>query len=206
MEYDSLHKVYWSKLNIPLREEAQQLLKGDQKIALGAFIKIREKSRNKYTEKKFLPYSEKTLSRIHAMLTEYGYPGEKLIGNSWWTSVNLSHHNSFSLEYTKKDTLYLNLRPLLLESVLKGELHPNEFAIIEDWRNAVLNQHGSSSYGFLGKIPDHSTQKKVNQNRDELGLRSIELRNELLDIENETGLNLYLPKGWQKGKIKVHNK
>ena len=205
-DYDSLRDIYMSQLNLPLRKEAHKMLKKDQKIALRAFLKISEKKRIKFALKKFKPYSEGVLIRLNKMLNEYGYPGEKLIGNSWWTSVNLSHHNSFDREYTLNDTLYLNLRPQLYRALERGQLHPKEFAIIEDWRNAAIHQHQSSLFGFLGKIPDESTLMAVNQNREKLGVRSIELRNKLLDIEKETGLNLYIPKGWQKGKITVANK
>ena len=205
-EYDSLRKVYVSNLNTPLRKEARELLKKDQKIVFKVFLRIGEKNKSKYALKKFAPYSEKTLARIDEILIQYGYPGEKLIGNSWWTAVNLGHHNGLSREYLLKDTLYLNLRPALLASVERGELHPKEFAAIDDWRHAVIHHHGKSRYGFLGKIPDDSELTFVNDNRENLGLRSIELRNKLLDIEKETGLNLYLPKDWQKGKINVENK
>lgn len=205
-DYDSLRKIYWSKLNIPLRKEAQEMLKNDQKLALRNFLTLGEKNQIKYAQKKFIPHSEEVLARLDKILTEHGYPGEKLIGNSWWASVNLSHHNSMYPEYTLKDTLYLNLRPKLEKALAKGELHPKEFAIMEDWRHAVIHHHEKSLYGFLGKIPDNSELAKVSQNRSELGLRSIELRNNLLEIEKELDLNLYLPKGWQKGKITVANR
>lgn len=205
-DYDSLREVYTTKLNIPLRKEVYEMLKEDQKIALRVFLTIGEKNKNKYSNKKFKPHSERVLKRLQEILTEQGYPGEKLIGNSWWTSVNLSHHNSFDPEYSRRDTLYANLKPKLENALSKGELHPKEYAIIEDWRNATLHNHASSLYGFLGKIPYNSELTKVNQNREELGLRSIALRNKLLDIEKELGLNLYLPKGWQKGKITVGSK
>lgn len=44
------------------------------------------------------------------------------------------------------------------------------------------------------------------KNRADIGLRSIELRNNLLDIEKETEMNLYHPKDWQKSRIMVANK
>lgn len=205
-DYDSLREVYKAKLKIELRKEAHEMLKGDQKIALKVFLIIGEKSKTKYASKKFKPYSEEVMTRLYAILDEHGYPGEKLIGNSWWTSVNLSHHNSFDREYTLKDTLYVNLRPKLEKALQKGELHPKDYAIMEDWRNATLTGHETSLYGFLGKIPDDSTLAKVNENRAKLGLKSIQLRNQLLTIEKESGLNLHLPKGWQKGEIVVNSK
>ncbi len=205
-EYDSIHKIYLSKLNSPLREEIREIYKNDQKIALRVFLRIGEKNRVKYAMKKFTPHSEKTLLRLAEILIEHGYPGEKLIGNNWWVSVSLVHHNSIYTEYTKKDTLYLNIRPELVKSIEKGELHPYKFALIEDWRHSVLYEHQLLSYGYLEEIPDEYTLQKNNENRKKMGIRSIELRNKLLDIEKETGLNLYIPKDWKKGRITVASK
>ena len=205
-EYDSLHLRYLSKLNKPLRIKAQELYKKDQKMALKALFRIGEKSQTKYAEKKFAPHSEEQLEHLNQILVEQGYPGEQLIGNSWWVSVILSHHNSISKEYNQNDTLYLNIRPRLIRAIEKGELHPYEFATIEDWRTAAMNNHDSTSYGFLGKMKNELMLEKANLNRNDIGLRSIALRNDLIEIEKTTGLNLYLPKGWQNGKITVADK
>lgn len=200
--YDSLHALYLSRLNTSLREQVRSMYKKDQKKAIGALFRIGEKSQTRYAERKFAPHSEKQLAQLKQILTEKAYPGEKITGNNWWVSVILSHHNSISQAYVQKDTLYSGLRPLLIKAIEKGELHPYEFATIEDWRCAALYEHQSTSYGFLGVITDSAALKKVNRNRAAIGLRSVELRNALIDIEQQTGLNLYLPKGWQKGKIR----
>ena len=97
------------------------------------------------------------------------------------------------------------LKPKLIDAIKKGELSPYTLATIEDWRTASLNGHNLTSYGFLGAIPNDSVFEIVNENRKEIGIRSVELRNNLLEIEKGTGLNLYLPKDWQKGKITVAN-
>ena len=88
----------------------------------------------------------------------------------------------------------------------QGEISPYELAQIEDWRIAGLHDHELTSYGFLGAIPDDTVLETVNKNRANIGLRSIDLRNELIDVENETGMDLHLPKGWQNGKITVANR
>ena len=118
----------------------------------------------------------------------------------------LSHHNSISVNYNGKDTIYAQLKPKLLNALKKGEISPYELAQIEDWRIAALNDHELTSYGFLGTIPDNTVLAIVNKNRNDIGLRSIDLRNNLIDVENEKGIDLYLPKGWQNGKITVANK
>ena len=204
-EYDSLRNTYLSGLNSQLKEQVHEMFKKDQKKALGALFRIGQKSKRSYSEKKFAPHSEHQLEKLEQILNEYGYPGERLIGNNFWGSVILSHHNSISVNYNSKDTLYAHLKPKLLNALKHGEISPYELAQIEDWRIAALNDHNLTAYGFLGVIPDDTVLEIVNKNRSVIGLRSIDLRNELIDVENETGMDLYLPKGWQNGKINVAN-
>ncbi|WP_159092085.1 hypothetical protein [Aquimarina sp. Aq107] len=204
--YDSIHKIYSSRLNLQLKEQVYEMFKKDQKKALGAFLRIGQKSKRKYSENKFAPHSERQMEKLEAILNEYGYPGERLIGNNVWCSVILSHHNSISVSYNSKDTIYTQLKPKLLNALKKGEISPYEFAQIEDWQIAALNDHKLTSYGFLGTIPDDIILETINKNRANIGLRSIELRNNLIDVENKIGINLYLPKGWQNGKIIIKEK
>jgi len=204
--YDSLHKIYLSKLNFQVKEQVHEMIKKDQKKAFGALLRIGQKSKRKYSEKKYAPHSEHQIRKLEQIINKHGFPGEQLIGNNVWASVILSHHNSISVNYNSKDTLYTQLKPKLLNALTKGEISPYELAQIEDWRIAALNNHELTSYGFLGIIPDKTILESVNKNRAKIGLRSIDLRNNLIDVENETGINLYLPKGWQKGKIKIEEK
>lgn len=204
--YDSLRKIYSSRLNFRLKEHVHEMFKKDQKKALGALFRIGQKAQDQYAEKKFAPHSEEQLQLLDSILNQHGYPGEQLIGNSLWASVILCHHNSISLYYNSKDTLYTQLKPKLIEALKRGEISPYELAQIEDWKTASLTGHESTACGFIGKIPNKTELKTVNENRSEIGLRSIELRNNLIDVEKSTGLNLYLPKGWQNGEITVANK
>ena len=98
------------------------------------------------------------------------------------------------------------MRPSLLEALKRGEISPYELAQMEDWKAAGLTNHDSTSVGFIGKIQNEAALKNVNRNRSAIGLRSIELRNKLIDLEKLTGMNLYLLKGWQNGKITVADK
>ena len=204
-DYDSLHNQYLERLNSPLKQQVHEMFKKDQSKALRALFRIGQKAKDKYAEKKFAPHSEKQLHQLNEILDQYGYPGERLIGNNWWGSVILSHHNSISKKYNSNDTLYTYLKPKLKEAIENGTLSPYTLATIEDWRTAALNMHKLTSYGFLGEIPNDSVLAVVNINRAKIGIRSIELRNNLIDIEKETGMNLYLAKEWQKEKITVAN-
>ena len=201
-DYDSLRQLFTQRINQPLRDQTKELSKKDQGMALKALFRIGDKSQTKYAEQKFAPHSEKQLAEMKQIIIENGYPGEKLVGYSWWASVIISHHNSISRAYNRADTLYQDLRPYLITAIEKGELHPYQFAIMEDWRIAATEDY-QTRYGFLGDLVSEQALDKVNAHRAAIGLRSVSLRNKLLDVEKETSLNLYLTKDWQKGKILV---
>jgi hypothetical protein len=138
------------------------------------------------------------------ILDDQGYPGEQLIGNNYWMSTILSHHNSISKEYVNQDTLYNFIKPKLIKAIENGQISPYEFAMIDDWYIAVNSGRTQTGYGFLNP-PLSSTLTETNKLREKIGLRTIELRNKLVDVENETGINFYLP-DWIKGKIKVEQR
>ena len=203
-EYDSLHQQFLASLNDPLRQTMATLIQRDQRKALGAFLRIRSKAQDRYAARVFAPHSEQQLDTLESLIRQHGYPGERLIGNAIWTSTILSHHNSITQAYVQQDTLYPALRPLLLAAWRRGEVSPWEIALIEDWRMAATYHHQRSRYGFLGAVNSPEDLERIDKNRAEIGLRSIALRNALVDLQEETGLNLYLPGGgWLPGKLEL---
>jgi hypothetical protein len=203
-DYDSLQSVLHNILNDSLREQVQQMFRKDQKKAIGALLRIGQRAKENYAKQKFAPHSEKQMAILSQILVDYGYPGERLIGNNWWVATIISHHNSISKEYVSRDRIYPALKSELLDALKNGEMSPFEFALMEDWKTAVESGHQSTSYGYLGSIESESILHEVNQNRRKIGLRSIELRNALIDIQEGMGMNLYLPgEPWREGKIAV---
>ncbi len=200
-KYPELRQGYMDKQDLVLRERAQEMFKKDQKMAMGALFKIGNKAQEKYGDEKFAPHSEQQMAELLDILEVYGYPGEQLIGNDYWISTVLSHHNSISSDYVQTDTLYETIRPLLKTAVSKGEMSPYEFALIEDWKIAVQSNRKSPGYGYLIP-PTANTLSKTNEFREAIGLRSVELRNKLVDIEESTGMNFLLP-DWVSGKITI---
>ena len=81
-KYDSLRKIYSSRLNFRLKEQVHEMFKKDQKKALGALFRIGQKAQDRYAENKFAPHSEEQLRLLDSILDQHGYPGEQLIGNS----------------------------------------------------------------------------------------------------------------------------
>lgn len=121
--------------------------------------------------------------------------------NDFWMSTIISHHNSISREYARKDTLYSFIKPELFKAIKKGEMSPYEYALADDWYKAVVSERTLPGYGFL-TTPKKSTLSKTNQLREKIGLRSIELRNKLVEVERKTGMEFYLP-DWIKGQINI---
>ena len=116
----------------------------------------------------------------------------------------MSHHNSITKEYVNKDTLYNYIKPELIKAIETGHISPYEFAMIDDWYIAVSSGRTQTGYGFLNP-PIRSTLTETNKLRQSIGLRTIELRNNLEDIENKTGMKFYLP-DWIDGKIIIEQK
>ncbi|MEB2778732.1 hypothetical protein SYJ56_25715 [Algoriphagus sp. D3-2-R+10] len=199
LDYKNLHGEYLKRLNLSVKDQVQTMFKRDQAMALGALLRISDKAQVKYADRKFAPHSEDQLEKLIRLLENHGYPGEQLIGNNFWVSTIVSHHNSISQEYGQRDTLYNFIRPMLIQAIDKGQISPFEFALADDWKIAVLRT--GPGYGFLNP-PTQSTLSQTNELRSEIGLRSVELRNKLIEVEHKTGLNFYLP-DWVKGKIVI---
>ena len=202
--YPNLRNEHVSRIDQATRVKVQEMFKKDQRKALGALLKIGDKAQERYGINKFAPHSEIQIAKLIKILESDGYPGEKLIDNDFWMSTIISHHNSISREYVIKDTLYNNIKPMLLQAIEQGQMSPFEYAMIDDWQKAVSSDRTEPGYGFLNP-PDHSTLDKTNQLRQKIGMRTIGTRNELVDVEKKTGMNFYLP-DWIEGKIKIEQK
>lgn len=205
-EITDLITSYNKKIDNSLRNEVQKLYKLDQKMAIKALFRIGQKSKIRYYEQKFAPHSEKQLTKLISIIETNGFPSQQLIGNDSWVSTVLSHHNSISPEYNRKDTLFNYIKPKLFQALKSGQISPYEYALIANWKIASESNHHESSYGFLGPNLDKNTLKTANNLRAQIGLRSIELRNALIDIQTRHGIDLHLPgRPWKDGKITVGN-
>lgn len=193
-QHDTLRMNYEKRLNPTLRAEIHEMFKRDQKLAFANLFKIGQKAKERFLYRKFVPQSENQMARIKEILNEYGYPGEKLIGNSVWMLTILSHHNSISTAYTQKDTLYPRLKQRLLEAIRTGEMSPYDYAVIEDWYVAVKSERREAAYGYLNTLTEQELPNS-NKLRQEIGMHSIEVRNLLVDIQKQTGMNFYLVGG-----------
>lgn len=203
-EYPNLRKLFKKTIDTTLRETVLSMFKKDQQIALEASLIEDDTEQENFISKNFPEHSESQLLSLLTFIDTTGYPGEKRIGNNFWMSTILSHHNSIAQEYNKRDTLYDVIRPKLFEALQVGQISPYEIALIEDWKKAVISDGDKTVYGYVN-APLQAALSKVNENRQKIGLRSIELRNNLVDIEQKTAMNFYLP-DWVEGKIVIKQK
>ncbi|MGA9239556.1 hypothetical protein [Robiginitalea sp.] len=199
--YDNLDAASLHPVDIPVLEAVQDMYKKDQKKAIGALFRMGDKAQIAYGEKVFAPHSEEQLSKLTGIITSGGYPGEKRIRNDYWASTILSHHNSISTAYNQQDSLYPKLKPLLLEALKAGDISPYELAMVEDWRIATISGWAEPGYGYLN-APREQTLNVTDSLREAIGLRSVSLRNRLVALEVETGMDFFLP-DWVRGKIQI---
>tara|TARA_B100001115_G_scaffold180170_1_gene172067 strand:+ start:1187 stop:2167 length:981 start_codon:yes stop_codon:yes gene_type:complete len=200
-QYEDLHDQFLNRVDASLRTRVQAMFEKDQELAYEAYIIEDEQEQEKFIVENFPKHSEAQLANLLEILETQGYPGEFLIGNDFWVSTILSHHNSQGLEYVRKDTLFDLIKPKLKQYLKLGYISPYENALPEDWKGTILSEGKDSPYGYLVP-PKTSNIFQINKARRAIGLGSVELRNKLIAIEAKTGMSLYLP-DWVEGKIEV---
>lgn len=202
-EYRKMHDAYLLSLDQDVKGRVKKMYKKDQHKAFGALFRLSSKAQDKYAERKFAPHSERQIKEFLEILLEHGYPGEKLIGTETWMSTILSHHNSISREYNRNDTLYQSFKPRLKIALKNGEISAFSYAMIEEWYRAVIKDERLPTYGILDG-PRQDELIRTNKLREETYLRSIEVHNKLVVVEEKTGMNFYLDgHPWGKGKIEI---
>ncbi len=201
--YKEWRRFHESKIDQELKKELKKRIKKDQWKALGALFTFSATAQDRYAEKKFAPHSEQQMEKLQSILETEGYPGEQVIGNNFWASTIISHHNSISTSYAQKDSLYPKMKPLLKKAWQAGQISPFEMALMDDWYRLVKNDRQVIAYGIV-ESPKLGTLETTNALRESLGLRSVQTRNALVDIQIKTGINFYLPGSpWIDGKIVV---
>lgn len=190
-EYKTLHNNYNKQFDSQLKKTIKKMFSKDQWKAIQAALKFNEKGQKRYLEKKFTPHSEAQIKELIRIFNSEGYPGEQLIGNNYWSSTIISHHNSITQSYTKQDTLYTTIKPLLFEALKSGNISPFELASIDEWYLMTKHNDGNSFYGIL-ETPKSNQLKNINKRRETMGLRSIETRDKLIQLQNLFGIDFYL--------------
>lgn len=193
-QYVTLREDYLKRLLPDVRRTVQQMFRKDQRKAFRALFCFTSKAQDRSAERVFAPHSERQLRQLNEIVETHGYPGETLIGNTYWASVILSHHTSISVEYVKKDTLYPRIRDKLLKAIELGQMSLYEFARVDDWYLVVKNTRQDKAYGYINQVQTNTEKQQADQLRARIGLSSIETVKKLTGIQQKTGLIFYLPK------------
>jgi hypothetical protein len=175
-----------------VRKQVKKLFIQDQWQALGALFTFSSEKQDRYAERKFAPKAIERTASIKKIISEVGFPGEQLIGNRTWAATILSHYNSISEEFVKKDTTYQGIRDQLWEEWEKGTISPIEFALIENWYHSVSSGRSVASFAILEEEVSQENLPAVNAARKNIGLPSVENYNKLLDLQKRKGMNFFL--------------
>lgn len=202
-EYPIRRAQYEARLDRDLQAQLKKMFSEDQKKAIRALLRIGSRAQDRYAERKFAPHSIEQMAKLKAILEKYIYPGERLIGPNYWTSTILSHHNSISQQYNQKDLLYPKIKPMLQKALRMGYLAPAEWALIDEWHRIVTQEKDQAHYGLIKEPTAAGELAYMNELRASMCLRSIDTRNQLLNLEQKTGMDFYLPKGWIDGQILI---
>jgi hypothetical protein len=188
--YDSLYKIYQSRINLPLARTIDKMFIYDQKLTYrvnnGFFLwKLYDYSRWRHNNRK-------QYRTIQSFIKQYGYPGEKLIGLPEDDGDSAKHYKFYvrrahtvilriELQYMMQHC-YSNprkdIRAALLEQVTLGNLEACQYGVYADY----MYEYGRQKYGHYERyyewFRDHATEDTtiINARRDSLGLPSLQLR------------------------------
>jgi hypothetical protein len=82
-----------------------------------------------------------------------------------------------------------------MDAIKNGQMSPYEYVAIDDWYRTVRYDRKEVTYGILDP-PSASNLSKTNELRGMIFVRPYELRDELVAIENKTGMDFYLSDRW----------
>ena len=192
-EYDSLHTIYLSKINIRLR---------DQLIKLATLDQLYTKKLNKYHFRiipQIIAYRnwKKEIGKLVEiellpMIEKYGFPGEKLVGintNIWFedtiskdylisqTKKGLSGPESVNahlilIHYISGRQNKLDFK--LLENLKNGNINVIQFASIQDFSMKCNSEVQIGYFNQWHRNPDTTALNQVNLNRISIGLEDFE--------------------------------
>lgn len=171
-------------INRELRAEMKKMLAQDQRRALRVALTPGNKWRERYTNQKFVPNNRKQVRRINEIIDRHGFPGEKVIGDRSWATVIISHN--------EHDTIYKELRPKLYTALRRGELAPIELAMIETWRTVIDTERKEKGFLIWSETVSQLDAKKADSLRQTIGLRSVELNNQLIQTGEDLKMEFYL--------------
>jgi hypothetical protein len=144
-DFINFSKDYSQKINLSLRKKIEIMLDEDQAVRVP-----------KYDDEGMKRFQEKHKKEIEEIIVAYGYPNYQVIGYNGYEATNgpifflpIFLHQSIDIKEK-----YL---PMLLDSVKKGKLSPNEYAAIFD--RAFIEKSNGKQY--FGTFPDYTLSNPI---------------------------------------------
>lgn len=166
-KYDEIHKNFLKNVNMELRKEIQEMQRLDQLYRRSNQIK--QDSIDIVNTKKII-----------LIFNEYGYPNEKIIGNS---SIDKKITSISTILLHTKDSIRMNyFVPKLTEYVKNGQCSPKTLGFLIDQfhlYNGNPQTHGtyrSQNSKYATMITDKT---EINRNRISIGLPTLEMQEKI---------------------------
>jgi hypothetical protein len=188
--YDSLYKIYQSRINLPLAHTIDRMFVHDQrytqKVNFGFVLwrvwyypRWRHNNRRQYRT-------------LRSFIDQYGYPGERIIGLPESNRDSLSLYKFFvrrghvPIQRTELQYMLMHcysnprkdIREDLLTQVSLGNLEARQYGVYADF----MYEYGRQKYGRYSRyyewFRDHAKEDTVtiNARRDSIGLPPLQLR------------------------------
>ncbi len=181
INYDSLRTIYWSRINLEIREE---IIKMDSLDNI-ATDKVNKSFLNYFYWRKI---SKRNAKRIFEITERYGYPSEKLIGinqnqqlidslSEYKVGYNIFNHayrtTNMLVHYFSNHTKnYQDKNLILEEELLKGNIEPADYAVLHDFQAQwkLTNLDNEFYYNVWHHDP-YQRIEEINIRRKNIGLK-----------------------------------
>lgn len=172
-KYDEIHKNYLKNVNVELRKEIQEMQRLDQLYRRSNEIKQDS-------------IDIVNTQKIILIFNEYGYPNEKIIGNS---SIDKKYTSVSTILLHTKDSIRMNyFVPKLTEYVKNGKCSPKILgSLIDQFHLYNGNPQTHGTYGgqnskYAKMIAD---KNEVNRNRINIGLPTLEVQEKIDSLKQK---------------------
>jgi hypothetical protein len=160
-EYDNSRDIFCSSINIPLRYEITTMFKKDQ-----LYHDIKPQ---KLWDSLFRMVTKENIERIITITKQYGYPGEHLIGisnnildNTCITLTDSDLEEITPLFFYHQACGFQILSKELYESVIKGDIHPREYATLYEWSHGNIKSVNDTAATIVYIVDSIGTMTPVN--------------------------------------------
>lgn len=202
-QYDSLRNIYYSSINLDLRNKIDSLFEIDQeytqKVNDGFFL-----FRHTYYGLRWLKNNKKQFEFLNSIIDQYGFPGERIIGlpKSIEDSTQTIKYFNFYGPILRETNAYImlihyysnpraDINSKLIENVKLGNLPPYQYGALNDF----MARWGKKKYGdykyynVWHKDPDNLNEDEIKKRRNSIGLNSYEQQNRNMLIWRERRKN-----------------